>query len=134
VSRQDPILVALGSIAAGSTASAAVITVGLITLRSVQRGGPEDGNTDVQLALLGTMLFAGLATGIATAWTLSRSIPDLWRRGVTSAVSVFGATVLAAGAAPMDLLAGRVGLVAYLILLVLAALFASRVARKTVDR
>ncbi len=111
-----------------------MITVGLITLRSLQRGGSGGGDTDVQLALLGTMLFAGLATGIATAWMLSRGIPDLWRRGVTSALSVFGATVLAAGAAPMDVLAGRVGLVAYLILLVLATFFSLRLARRTTDR
>jgi hypothetical protein len=61
---------------------------------------------------------------------LSGPIADLWRRGVTSALSVFGATVLAAVAAPADLLAGRAGLAAYLILLLIAALLASRVTRK----
>ena len=130
MSTQDPIVVALGSIAAGSAASAAVITAGLIIFRTVQRGGPDGGDPEIQLALLGTMLFAGLASGIATAWMLSRPIADLWRRGVTSALSVFGATVLAAVAAPADLLAGRAGLAAYLIFLLLAALFASRLARK----
>jgi hypothetical protein len=130
VSTQDPIVVALGSIAAGSAASAAVITAGLIILRTVQRGGPDGGGPEIQLALLGTMLFTGLAVGIAAAWTLSRPIADLWRRGVTSALSVFGATVLAAVAAPADLLAGRVGLAAYLILLVFAALYTSRATRK----
>ncbi len=130
MSTQDPIVIALGSIAAGSAASAAVITAGLIILRTVQRGGADGGDPEIQLALLGTMLFAGLTTGIATAWMLSGPIADLWRRGVTSALSVFGATVLAAVAAPADLLAGRAGLAAYLILLLIAALLASRVTRK----
>jgi hypothetical protein len=66
-------------------------------------------------------MFVGIVAAVATGWLRTRSIDDLWRRGVTAGVAVFGAAILAVFATLADLVGGTVGLACYLLLLCVAA-------------
>ena len=110
----DLIGVALGALAAGAAAGAGVVTLALIALR------------DRLQDLLPPIVFAGVVTAALVAWTLARPVTDWWRRGLTAALAVFAALMLAALAAPADMAGGVTGLIAFAILLVVAAGTAAR--------
>ena len=121
-STEDPVGLALASIAAGATAGASVITAGLFVLRVVQgsiggRGSAEFG----EFAVLSVVVAAGLATSALTGFMSSRPIGEVWRRGVVGAIGSFGAILLTAATAPVDFAAGPVGLALYLALLIYGA-------------
>jgi hypothetical protein len=119
---KDPIGVALGALAAGATGGAGVVGLGLLLFRN-------------RLAsLLPIFLFAGVVAAAAIAWTLARPITDWWRRGVTAALAVFGAMMLAALTAPADILAGRTGLGALTLVLALASGVTTRYALRSRTR
>ncbi|HKI94038.1 MAG TPA: hypothetical protein VJ992_01985 [Gemmatimonadales bacterium] len=116
----DPLGVAMGSIGAGAGLGAAVITAALIVLRRSLATAPT--------WVLPLVLFLGIASAGVVGWRLARAITDAWRHGVTAALGVFAALMLAAVAAPIDALAGRIGLLAYLVFLGLLATFGARTA------
>jgi hypothetical protein len=113
---QDLIGIALGSIAAGACAGAALVAVALLLLRH---------RLDAVLTLLP---FGGIVVAATVAWLLAGPIADWWRRGVTAALAVFGAMMLAALTAPADMLAGQWGLTGYALVMAGAALAAARYA------
>ncbi len=113
---RDPVVRALGGLATGAAAGAAVITTGLLVLRSVQRGRVIE-TQDTGFVILGASVLIGLITAAASGWLLSSGIEEAWRRGVTATLAVFGMLLLALVAVPADLLAGRPGLAGYLTLL-----------------
>lgn len=115
----DLIGIALGSIAAGACAGAALVGVALILLRH---------RLDPVLPLLP---FGGIVVAAATAWLLAAPIADWWRRGVTAALAVFAALMLAALTAPADMLGGRWGLAGYALVMAGAALAAARYAHQS---
>ncbi len=117
---RDPIGVALGSIGAGSCAGASLITLGLVVYRSLPASA-GDADLDQRFLVITAGLVIGMVTAMATAFALSGTIPDPWRRGVIVASTVFAATILAALAAPVDLLAGGMGLIGYAVVLLAAA-------------
>jgi hypothetical protein len=80
--------------------------------------------------ILSVAVVGGVVAAVASGWLLSRTIHDVWRRGVIAALSVFGASLLTLVAAPADMLAGRLGLVAYLVVLLVGAIGARAVARR----
>ncbi len=118
----DPLGVAMGGIGAGAGLGAAVITAALVVLRRTLSTAPP--------WVLPLVLFLGIASAGTAGWRLARSITDAWRHGVTAALGVFAALMLAAVAAPIDALAGRVGLLAYLIFLGLLAAYGARTAKR----
>lgn len=120
---RDPVLRALGGLATGAAAGAAVITGGLLVLRTVQRSGVTE-TQDAGFYVLSASLLGGLIVAAASGWLLSGGIEELWRRGVTATLAVFGSLMLSLVAIPADGLGGRGGLTAYLLLLVAAALYA----------
>jgi len=120
VGSRDPIGVALGSIGAGSCVGASLITLGLVVYRSLPESA-GDSDLDRRFLVITAGLVIGMVTAMATAFALSRTIPDPWRRGVIVASTVFAATILAALAAPVDLLAGSTGLIVYTAVLLAAA-------------
>ena len=117
---RDPIGVALGSIGAGSCVGASLITLGLVVYRSLP-ASVGDSDLDQRFLVITAGLVIGMVAAMATAFALSRTIPDSWRRGVIVASTVFAATILAALAAPVDLLAGGIGLIVYTAVLLAAA-------------
>ncbi len=119
----DPIGVAIGSIGAGATAGASVITAGLIAFRFLAGDGAEL-NQDAQFSIITIGLVGGLITAITTTFTLTRSITELWRRAAISATTVFATVFLAALSAPIDMATGTAGLTVYLVLLVAVVLYA----------
>lgn len=129
----DPVGTALASIAAGATTGAAAIALGTLVVRLTQERGtsapPEDG-----AAFLGASLFLGIVLAAATGWQLTRAVDDLWRRGVTAAIAVFGASLLAIVAMPVDTVAGWRGLVAYVLVLAAGAVASARTARRNAAR
>ncbi len=62
-----------------------------------------------------------MIAAMAMAFILCRTITDVWRRGVIVASTVFAATILAALAAPIDVISGATGLIAYAAILIFAA-------------
>ncbi len=114
---------AIGSIGAGATAGASVITAGLIAFRFLAGGGAEL-NQDAQFSIITIGLVGGLITAITTTFTLTSSITELWRRAAISATTVFATVFLAALSAPIDMATGTSGLTVYLVLLVAAVLYA----------
>ncbi len=117
---RDPVGVALGSIGAGASTGAAVITTGVIVYRTLQ-GTSGTLTVDQQFFIITAGLGAGMIAAMATAFTLCRIITDLWRRGVIVASTVFAATILASLAAPIDIVSGATGLIAYAAILIFAA-------------
>jgi hypothetical protein len=116
---KDPIGVALGALAAGATGGSGVVGLGLLLFRN-------------RLAsLLPILLFAGVVVAATIAWALARPITDWWRRGVTAALAVFGAMMLAALTAPADMFAQRVGLAALTVVLAVASGLATRYALRS---
>jgi hypothetical protein len=115
----DLIGVALGGLAAGAATGAAVVAAGLALLRH---------RLDPVLVLLP---FAGIVAAATVAWLLAAPITDWWRRGVTAALAVFGAVMLAALTAPADMLGGRWALAAFALVLGAAAVGAARYARRS---
>jgi len=112
----DLIGVALGSLAAGASTGATAVAAGLAVLRH---------RLDAVLVLLP---FAGIMVAATVAWLLAAPITDWWRRGVTAALAVFGAMMLAALTAPADMLGGRWALAAFALVLAGAALAGARYA------
>jgi hypothetical protein len=110
----DLIGVALGALGAGAAAGAGVVTLALMALR------------DRLQNLLPLIVFAGIVTAAAAAWTLASPVADWWRRGLTAALAVFAALMLTALSAPADRVAGVTGLIALAILLFVAAGMAAR--------
>ncbi len=119
----DPIGVAIGSIGAGATAGASVITAGLIAFRFLAGDGAEL-NQDAQFSIITIGLVGGLITAITTTFTLTSSITELWRRAAISATTVFATVFLAALSAPIDMATGTAGLTVYLVLLLAVVLYA----------
>jgi hypothetical protein len=115
----DLIGVALGSLASGAAAGAALVAVALVLLRH-------------RLAdLLPLIPFGGIVVAATVAWLLAAPIADWWRRGVTAALAVFGAMMLAALTAPADMVGGHWALGAFALVLAAAALAAARYARRS---
>jgi hypothetical protein len=116
------VAVALGGVLTGAGAGAAVITAGLLGLRE------RLSNT------LSIIVFVGIVVAAVTGWTLAAPLPDQWRRGVTAALAVFGALMLAVLAAPVDMAAGQIGLTVYLSALLAFALLGRTVVRKAAGK
>jgi hypothetical protein len=114
----DLIGVAIGSIATGATAGAAVVTLGLLVFR-------DQLNQSLPLVVFAGILAAGLG-----AWLLADALAhETWRRGVTAVVAVFAGLLLAFLSAPADRLAGTAGLAVYAALLAAGAAVAARYTR-----
>ncbi len=111
----------MGSIGAGASTGAAVITTGIIVFRTLQGAGGTL-TVDQQFLVITAGLGGGMIAAMATAFTLCRIITDLWRRGVIVASTVFAATILASLAAPIDIVSGAAGLIAYAAILIFAAI------------
>jgi hypothetical protein len=126
---RDPVMRALGGLATGAAAGAAVVTGGLLVLRTVQRS-ETSGAPESSFLILSAAAVLGLMVAAASGWLLSRGIADLWRRGVTAMLAVFGSVLLALAAVPADGVGGRGGLAAYLLLLLAAARYAGMQARR----
>ncbi|HEX9728133.1 MAG TPA: hypothetical protein VGA37_06500 [Gemmatimonadales bacterium] len=114
----DRVGIALGSLAAGATIGAAVVTVALAGLR------------DALATALPNVVFLGIITSAAIGWRLAGPLRDGWRQGLTAALAVGGGLMLAGVTAPIDLVAGRPGLVIYAIVLAMAAVLALRARRR----
>ena len=125
---QDPVGSALAGIVAGATTGAAFFTAGALLLRLLQGGRPLAVPQDIGFAIVTVSIALGIAVAAASGWLRARAIEDTWRRAVVSALSVFGATLLALLATPADMLGGSVGLAAYLTLLLVAATYIHAVA------
>jgi hypothetical protein len=117
----DRVGIALGALAAGAAAGGAVILVGLAIFRAALAASRDS---------LPLVLFAGIVSAATLGWSLSRAIADAWRRGVTAALAVVGALMLAGLAAPADMIAGRNGLMGYAGVLVVLAVLAVRYNRR----
>ena len=126
----DPIILALASIGAGAGVGGAVITGGLVALRSVQlrRGiSPDD---DFGFLVLSTALLSGVMLAAGLTWRLTPAIKDYLRRGVAGTVAAVAACGLAGLAVFADLFAGRGGLGMYAIGLLALGALAARHARR----
>jgi hypothetical protein len=106
------------------------MTAGVLILRLLQQGDPDSLARDTGGLLLSTTVSVGLLVAIIAAWYLTHPIDDLWRRGVAAGMAVFGTVLLTIVAAPLDAVAGMVGLAAYLLVLAVAAVRFVRAARK----
>lgn len=127
---RDPVVRALGGLATGAAAGAAVITTGLLVLRSLQ-GGRVVETQDTGFFVLGASVLVGVITAAASGWLLSSGIEQAWRRGATATLAVFGMLMLSLVAVPADLLAGRPGLALYLMLLLAGSLWSLVHARRS---
>ncbi len=129
----DPIGVAIGSIGAGATAGASVITASLIAFR-ILAGDSGELNQDAQFFIITIGLVGGLAAAITTTFALTSSITDLWRRAAIAGTTLFATAFLAVLSAPIDMAAGTAGLTAYLVLLVPLGLYAGAKAKAATTR
>jgi len=133
VDGNDPIGVAIGSIGAGATAGASVITASLIAFRFLAGDGGALSQ-DAQFFIVTIGLVGGLATAIMTSFALSTSISVLWRRAAISGTTLFATAFLAVLSTPIDMAAGTAGLTAYLVLLLTVGLYAGAKAKAATTR
>lgn len=122
----DPVGTAVGAIGGGAGAGAAVITAALAVLRPVLVASP--------IWLLPAMLFAGIVVAGVSGWLLGLGIADTWRRGITAALAVVAALMLAGLAAPVDAFVGRIGLGGYAVALAALGTVGVRAARRAATR
>lgn len=125
----DPVGLTLASVGAGAAVGATVLTVGVIVLRTLQRG-VATRNPDVEFIVLSTSLVFGIILAVATTIVASRPIRDTWRRSVAGVMAVFATALLSAVTPLGEIAAGRVGLVVYAVLLALGAGYCIRFARR----
>jgi hypothetical protein len=125
----DPVLRALAGLATGAATGAAVVTAGLLLLRTFQHGRVAE-TQDRGFTLLAITVLVATAVAVATGGLLSSGIVEAWRRGVIATLAVFGTVMLSLVAVPADLLAGRAGLAGYLVILVAGAGWALLQARR----
>lgn len=112
----------LGAFAAGATGGATVVALGLLLFRN-------------QLThLLSILVFAGIVVASALAWYLARPVADWWRRGVTAVMAVFGAMLLTALTAPLDMVAGQLGLAGFTIITLALSTAAARYSLRSRSR
>ena len=88
-----------------------------------EAGAPEAPQTAA--IVLTTSLLVGVVLAAGTGWMLTAAVENYWRRGVTAAVSVLGASLLAVVALPLDAFLGPAGLFVYVAVLVVAAVVAT---------
>jgi hypothetical protein len=110
-----------------------VITGGMILLRILQ-GDRGSAEISTAFAVLTVILLLGIALAFMTGWTLTKPLQETWRRGVVGALSFFGTALLAGLSAPVDMLGGRLGLSAYLTVLLVASVATLRAARRAAAR
>lgn len=130
----DPVGTAVASIGAGATSGAAVMTAGVLLVRLLQRGDPQNLGAQPGTLILGSSVFLGLVVAAATGWVSTRSIPDTWRRGVTAALCVFGAVLLAVVATAADMIGGAPAVGVYAGFLFVAAAITHGIARRAARR
>lgn len=116
IAPRNPVSLTLGSIAAGASFGAAATTAGVTLFRLLQNDTPTL-SSDQGFSMITAGLLAGIGCAFATAWILARGVAEWWRRGAAGFIAIFGSLLLSAGAAPVDTLGGRSGLMAYLTLL-----------------
>ena len=124
----DKIGVALAAIGAGASFGAAVVAAGLVIFRSWQASGaalPEN------VPLLSGPLYVGIVAAVFIAWRVSGPVRDVWQRAIACGLALFGAAMLAALAAPADMLGGRPGILIYGALLAVSGWSALRRARRS---
>ena len=112
---------------------ASVVTGGIISLRTLQ-GIQAGAEVSTAFAVLTVILLVGIGLAIVTAWSLTKPLQEAWRRGVIAALSFFGTSLLAGLSAPVDMLGGRLGLTAYLIVLLVALISTLRAAQRAAAR
>ena len=126
----DPIGLTLASLGAGSATGAALVTAGMVVLRSfLSPGEPEEFPAE-RFYLISIALLLGVVAAVSSGWHLTQSLEDPWRRGVVGALSVFGATLLSIVAMPIDSFLGISGLTVYLAALIAAIFYTRRNARR----
>ena len=103
------------------------MTAGVLLIRLTQMSDPAV-SPQLGAGLVTGSMFLGLFAAAATGWLRTGRIEDQWRRGVTAAVSVFGAAILAVLATAADSIGGLAGLTGYLVVLVGGAVLAHRAA------
>jgi hypothetical protein len=130
VATADPVGTAIASIGAGAAVGTACTTAGVLALRLLQSGDAAALPADVGGMILSVAVSVGLFAAVLTGWLSSRAIDDTWRRGVTAALAVFGTVLLSVLATPVDLVAGPIGLAAYLVIVIALAVRFLRAARR----
>jgi hypothetical protein len=125
VSDTDPVGVAVWSVLAGAATGGVALTSGVLVIRMLQ-AGTTSFSAGAGSTVLGVSVFVAVGGAIVSAWIHTRTIDDVWRRGVSAAVAVMGAVLLAVPAVVADLVGGRVGIGAYLAALLLGAAWAHR--------
>ena len=130
----DPVGLALASIGLGATVGAAIMCAGLFVLRLIQQGAGPGQHVQLEFAVLTGAIFVGVAAAVIVSFRATGAIEDLWRRGVASAIAVFGAVLLATVSAPVDLAIQTPGLVAYVLLLIVGAAWFARAVRRAAAR
>lgn len=125
---RDPVVLAIASIATGATASSSIVTTGLLVFRNLTTRHFDSGSEAAFLFLAITILIA-VATSVAITWNLTAQLNDIWRRGVSCALSAMGGIFLIALTAPLDGIGGAATLLAYLVVLLLALAYSAQKAR-----
>jgi hypothetical protein len=110
---KDPLAVGLGALACGMGFGGGTIVVALVIVRTleghVSATSYEESAADP--VLVGS--FAGMAVAAGFGWWRSRSLDNVWQRGVIAVMAAVGAVLVGFIAWPVDRLLGVAGLVAW---------------------
>ena len=111
-----------------------MVTAGMLVFSTRLAGRNPDEFRDEGFLIISLALLLGIVAAVATGWMLTKRLDDPWRRGVTGAVSVFGTALLSILTMPIHTVAGTTGLIAYLVVLLLAVVLTHRAAVNSANR
>jgi hypothetical protein len=107
---KDPLAVGLGALACGAGFGGGTIVAALVIVRTLEhhvRAASYDESA-ADPVLVG--VFAGLAVAAGFAWWRSRSLDNVWQRGVIAVMAAVGGVLISFIAWPVDRLLGIPGL------------------------
>ena len=111
-----------------------MVTAGMLVFSSRLATRNPEQFRDEGFLVISLALLLGIVAAVATGWLLTRPLDDLWRRGVTGALSVFGTALLSIVTMPIHSVSGSVGLVVYLVILLVAAIATHRAAHRATSQ
>lgn len=110
---KDPLAVGLGALACGTGYGGGTIVAALVIVRALERHASAASYQESAADPVLVGAFAGMAVAAGFGWWRSRSLDNVWQRGVIAVMAAVGAVLVSFIAWPVDRLLGLTGLVAW---------------------
>jgi hypothetical protein len=110
---KDPLAVGLGALACGTGFGGGTIVAALVIVRTLERHASAASYDERAADPVLVGAFAGMVVAAGFGWWRSRSLDNVWQRGVIAVMAAVGAVIVSFIAWPVDRLLGLTGLAAW---------------------